>query len=177
MFERHYQCGNSFSRLFLQAEGKAGGGSETLPIKQQLENANARVAELEPKAKEADDLKTKLSDAEGKVTALEGEKAQLTQNLADANTKVTGLETKVTALDGDLKAANQKATDATAAKDKAEADLKTTDERTETRLREISARNGGTLPPKAAGAGDHTQEETKADATPREKLAGIFKVA
>jgi chromosome segregation ATPase len=170
MFSRQYQNGNSFSRTFFAADKASGGGSDVAPtIKQQLETAQARVAELEP--------------LEGKVTKLEGDLKAATENASEIGGDLKAANEKVTALEGDLKVAGEKATklegDLKAANEKtekAESDLKTADERAETKLREIDAKNGGTLPSKQADAGDHTQEKSKADGTPRERLAGIFKI-
>ena len=56
---------------------------------------------------------------------------------------------------------------ANTAKANAEAALATADERAETRLREISAKNGGTLPPK-----DHTAGNSQTGGKPENKLTG-----
>jgi|694.fasta_scaffold01691_15 chromosome segregation ATPase len=129
-----------------------------------LQDAQERITALEGEHQtlitERDDLKAKVTDIEAnlnaasvKVLALEGEKATLTKDLATANSDKTKLTT-------DLATANT-------AKANAEAALVTADERAETRLREISAKNGGTLPPK-----DHTAGNSQTGGKPENKLTG-----
>jgi chromosome segregation ATPase len=129
-----------------------------------LQDAQERITALEGEHQtlitERDDLKAKVTDIEAnlnaasvKVLALEAEKATLTTDLATANTAKATLIT-------DLATANT-------AKANAEAALATADERAETRLREISAKNGGTLPPK-----DHTAGTGQTGGKPETKLTG-----
>lgn len=118
------------------------------------DDLKAKAGAVETLTKERDDLQTK-------VTALEADKTQLTTDLAAANAAKTALTT-------DLATANT-------AKTKAEADLKTADERAETRLREISAKNGGTLPPKDHNAGTaQTGGNEKPKLTGRAKTVAYF---
>jgi chromosome segregation ATPase len=132
-----------------------------------LQDAQERITVLEGEQKtlitERDDLKAKAGtvesltkerdDLQTKVTALEGEKATLTTDLATANSDKTKLTT-------DLATANTAKATAIAERDKA-------DERAETRLREISAKNGGTLPPK-----DHNAGNSQTGGKPENKLTG-----
>jgi len=71
----------------------------------------------------------------------------------------------------DLTAANQRA-------DRAEGLLHGADDRAELRVRERHAANGMQLPSKRIGAGDHTttQKETRAGATPQQRLSEGFSV-
>jgi chromosome segregation ATPase len=140
MFQRHFQCGNSFSRVFLTAD-KGGSSSQAAPT----------VAELTQQvtALKADktQLETDLAAANQKATDADAAKTKAEADLAGANQKVTALEADKTRLEGEVTAANQKVTDAETAKVKAEADLKTADERAETKLREIDAKNRPHAPP------------------------------
>ncbi len=178
MFQRHFQCGNSFSRFFFDSEKGGKSGSQAAPtvadLTQKVTDLEAQKTRLEGElqtAKDATAAETlKVTNLTADKTRLEGELQTAKDATAAETLKVTDLTAEKTRLEGELQTSK-------AAKDKAEADLKTADDRAETKLYEISARNGGTLPPKKAGAGDHTQDQTKSDATPRQKLAGIFKVA
>lgn len=162
-------------RLEADKGGKTG-GSNSAPTVAEL---TTKVTDLEAQKVKADaDLKAATELGEKAEADLKTERAKSEKLEADlklANEKTTKLETdlkseqeKSTKLDVDLKAANDKST-------KAEADLKAADERAEQRLREIDARNGGTVPNKKPGAGDHTTtQEPDASETPQNRLAALI---
>jgi chromosome segregation ATPase len=161
---------NPWAKFFMEPDkgGSSGGGSQKpLTVVELTQRVQALEGEKTTLTTERDDLKAKVGtleaekatltterdDLKAKVGTLEGEKATLTTDLATANSDKTKLTT-------DLATANT-------AKTNAEAALVTADERAETRLREISAKNGGTLPPK-----DHTAGNSQTGGKPENKLTG-----
>lgn len=130
------------------------------------EQLQARIKELEDAAKNWDAVKAGLEqakiDAEAKITALEGEKVTLTNQLAEANGKVTALEGEKTTLTNQLTEATGKVT-------KLEGELKTSNEHvarlegeaksSAEKAQEIAARHGANLPAKQPGAGNKTTDD------------------
>ena len=78
--------------------------------KQQLDEALAKIADLEPKATASVELQTKLDGANGKVTAAEqataAEKTRADQ--AEQTTRADGLQTRLDEANGKVSAAEEK---------------------------------------------------------------------
>jgi hypothetical protein len=136
--------------IFLaKPEEGTGGAGKTL--KEQLAAANERIVTLETRAEEADAAEVKI--------------AQLNQTIASNGIKSAADKVLLDAAVKDKADADAAKVLADSAKSKAESDLKTADDRAETRLREISAKSGGVLPPKKGGDVTLTgsKEMTRAD--------------
>jgi len=128
----------------------------------------------------------KLQEAEAEVARLKGElKTAEADYLAEVEksskleTERNDLKVKVGELEKNLSAQTEanttlktKLEDAQKLSEKSAADLNTADERAETRLREISARNGGTIPGKDVG---NLKDFTNADAG-KKNLTGFAAV-
>jgi DNA-binding FrmR family transcriptional regulator len=159
------------SSLYFMADKAAGGGGDKPATVPEL---TQRVADLEA---ERNTLQTKLTAAEGQVTALQGEKATL-------QTKLTAAEGQVTALQGEKATLQTKLTDA----EGQVTTLKATQKSAEQIAREDSARHGAApsakTPPEAQAGGDAASwdEYLKADAVTqatmrKEKGAELQKAA
>jgi chromosome segregation ATPase len=120
--------------LAFYAAPEEGGGTPQKTLKEQLADANARIAELEPKSQLAIDLQGKLTEAEGKVKTLEGEKTELTN-------KVTEAEGKVKTLEGEKTELTNKVTEAEGKVKTLEGDVKTSQENFR-KLKERAAAHG-----------------------------------
>lgn len=161
--------------------GGAGSGESQKPptvpeLTQKVKDLEAEKLSLEGKVTEANTAKDNAIAAQQKA---EGERdvANTAKDTAiAAQQKAEGEREQAVK---DKTAAETAKADAVKDKEKAEADLKNTDERTEARLRELSAKNGGTLPPKQQGAGDHTVTDKPDDKTktPVQRLASTIKIA
>lgn len=123
--------------VFFAAEGGGGGGGGEAPaktLKDQLADANLRIAELEPKSKLSDDLQTQLGEANGKVTKLEGDFKAEGEKVTKLEGDVKAAGEKITKLEGDLKASGEKVT-------KLEGDVKAAEAKT-TKVKERAASHG-----------------------------------
>ena len=142
---------------FFYTADKGGNGS--------AENKPQTVAELAAKVKELEAENSKVSgerdqavkDKDAAIAAQQKAEGERDQAVKDKDAAISAQQKA----EGERDQATKNKGEAVAAKEKAEADLKTADQRAEQKLREIDAKNGGTLPGKQAGAGDHTSTDAK----------------
>lgn len=116
-----------------------------LTLKQQLDQANARIAELEPKATASDSAGAQVRDLQSQLSAANKAKDDLASQLNGAQLKITDLEGHKTRLEGELSDAKGEST-------KLQGEAKTAD----LRAREKAASHGITAPakdPETAAAG------------------------
>jgi len=141
-------------------------------LKQELENAQARITELEGQ----------IALADGKFSALDTEKNELSVKLTAAETKVSEQageiekhgneiktrDEKISALETEKGTLTTRAEKAEGEANKLTAEAKDAD----TRAREIAAAAGVVLPPKSATGGNKTNENAdKPAGSAREVLA------
>ncbi|MES2569605.1 MAG: hypothetical protein V4710_06070 [Verrucomicrobiota bacterium] len=154
--------------------GGSGGGGAT--IKQQLEQAQTRIAELEKVGEKVTKLETDFKASEEKAEKLGADLKSFEEKTTKLESDLKASEEKATKLEADFKASEEKATKLEADFKASEENLKNADSRADTRLREIVARSGGVLPPKDFGAGAKTDEQKPGDKAeaPAKRLASIF---
>lgn len=163
-----------FRTLMLNADkGGGSGGGEQKPMN--VAELTQRVKDLETEKQTLDTKLKEANQAKDDATAAQ-QKAEGERDVANT-AKDDAIKAQQKA-ESDRDAANTAKDDAINAQTKAETDLKTADERAEQKLREIDAKNGGTLPPKKPGAGDHTVDQPADQSLPpMKRLAAGMKVA
>jgi ATP-dependent protease ClpP protease subunit len=151
--------------MLKKADAQTADTKTTTTNSMDLTAAQNRIKELEDAAKNWEAVKAGLekakTDAEAKATKIEGELKTANDKIVTIEAELKEASDKVTKVEGELKTATDKVT-------KVEGELKTEKDQVtklageaksaDERAREIAARHGVELPPKAPGAGNRTIE-------------------
>jgi len=158
--------------LFAMADTGGASGNPPKTLKDQLTDAQARIAELEPKSKLAEDLQTKLTESEGKVTKLEGEAKTASETITKLQGEAKTAAETISKLQGEAKTAGETI-------NKLEGAVKTA-EGNVTKIKEHAAKHGITgIETDSAKVEAETQAKSNGEALYAEysKLSGRAKTA